>query len=166
MPGQVGVLLPAISHAHAHRNGMESTQNSPVELAFYFPIPRLPPPVFVHHETYAGIFGQVHNLPTLFQGWSQRLLTNDVYPFAGRQLRHFQMRFRRGDDVDEVRLGLVQKFFEVCPRAYFLDPIPLGNQGGFIHAAITDRCNSDLRNSFPGFVLEVAEVTGSHTYSL
>ena len=117
-------------------------------------VPALPTPVLVDHQPHSRAGGVVHDPARLFPTRSDRLLQQDRNPSHGGCAHQVQVGGRARDDVDEVRLDLVEHFLGIviglCSEreSEFL---------GLVGIHIAHRRNVRLGNPLPRFQLNASE---------
>src|SRR5688572_7231957 len=127
-----------------------------MDQAASFPIPRLPAEVLVHDEQGARALGSFNQLERLGIRGRERLLADDRNAALRGGAHQLEVRFRRGDDVDELGPGLVEHLFHrpEAGRAH-------GRKFGRIPVAPADELGS-VRQRAPAGDMKLAEVARAH----
>ncbi len=118
----------------------------------------------MHHETNARFTGAINNFLRLFESRGKWLLTNHVDAEVGCYLTHFQMRWRRRDNIHEVRFFLLQHFAVVCVVPG--NAVLVGDLFCTVCIAVAEGRYSDFRNALPGLILKVTEIPRPDSYAL
>ncbi len=158
LPVEVGTRALTVAGSQPEGGLIDFTQQSRSQQPLQFAMPRLEPEILVDRDPDTGLVCDAHGLVSLGQRSAKRLLADHVDAACRGLCDGCQVRFRRRDDVEQLRSGPVQHRPEVAEGGRY--PVLGCDAFGCRQGAIADADERDLGDSHPGTILEAAEVAG------